>query len=71
MFFCKSNIAKNDTTATREWPPACFDSNCSNMQLLKGEIFVFYCSLFEAIFHGLGAVYTVVNLVVELVHEVF
>ena len=34
-------IAKNDMTATREWPPACVDSNCSNQQMLEGEIFDF------------------------------
>ena len=39
IFFCKSNIAQSDKTATREWPPACVDSNCSNQQLFECEIF--------------------------------
>ena len=35
-------------------PPACVDPNCSNQQLLEGEIF----DLFEAEFLGLGVVHS-------------
>ena len=58
IFFHKSSISKNDKTATREWPPTCVDSTCSNLQLFKGETFDFQQSKFEAVFLGLGVVYS-------------
>ena len=50
-------------SATREWPTACVDSNCSILQLLNGEIFDFsspslkLCSL--AVFFLVEVVYKV------------
>ena len=58
MLFRKNNIAKNDTTATKEWPPVFVHSNCSNLQLSEGEIYDFCSPSFEVVFLGLGVVYS-------------
>ena len=63
-------MPKNDTTATREWPPACVDSNRIKPKLFEGEIFDCVNSPSVKL-HSMDYVLFIVMIVaVEIVHGV-